>query len=370
MKRFIEWIKSFMSPKSDGETKREIISLNINNIYYVSLVVGIVQTVSLIFFIIFNTNSSGDGSFVNAVIRVGLSIVLCAVGFFVAGKLKKSSDAITKHTTAVKVFIGSFVVSLITWSMFVSVSNYVNNQQLLTFYTVELLAVMFVKLNPAFSTTIILGSYTINYLILTLGFGGGRINLYNYLMLGLLSVAGALLNYRLTVNYISEKNKANMLNESLEIIANHDSITRLQNRYALNQHVPDYIGQDICIAMGDINSFKAVNDTFGHRAGDDVLKTFADILLEFFSKECVYRYGGDEFLIIQSDIELEAFLDKLSLVNKRFSATKVEGVTTGLGCSFGCVRTRPVDTADLFDQLTKADKKLYEEKQKINQNRI
>lgn len=118
MKRFIEWIKSFMSPKADRETKREIISLNINNIYYVSLVVGIVQTVSLIFFIIFNTNSSGDGSFINVVIRVGLSIVLCAVGFFVAGKLKKSTDAITKHTTAVKVFIGSFVVLLITWSMF------------------------------------------------------------------------------------------------------------------------------------------------------------------------------------------------------------------------------------------------------------
>ena len=90
MKRFIEWIKSFMSPKADRETKREIISLNINNIYYVSLVVGIVQTVSLIFFIIFKTNSSGDGSFVNVVIRVGLSIVLCAVGFFIAGKLKKA----------------------------------------------------------------------------------------------------------------------------------------------------------------------------------------------------------------------------------------------------------------------------------------
>ena len=194
------------------------------------------------------------------------------------------------------------------------------HQQLLTFYTVELVAVLFVKLHPVFTTTVIFGSYILNYLILNFGFEEGVINPYNYLMFAALSVVGAIMNYRLTVGYISEKNKANLLNDSLEIIANHDSITRLQNRYALNQHVPDYIGNDICIAIGDINSFKAVNDTYGHRVGDDVLKGFSDILVAVFPADSVFRFGGDEFLIIEKNNDLDGLNEKLKEVNKRFSA--------------------------------------------------
>lgn len=367
MKKFSEWIKSFLFLKTDIKTNNEIDMLNVRNVYYVSMVVGVIQTISLIVYFIINKGGIGDIEFINAIIRVGLSILLCAIGIIISGILLKKVDDLSKYTLGVRFFIGGFIILLIIWSMFVSVSNYVNNQQLLTFYTVELIAVLFVKLHPLFTTAIILSSYIANYLILTIGYGGGKINLYNYLMLAALSIAGAMLNYRTTVNYISEKNKTNILNKSLEIIANHDSITRLQNRYALNQHVPEYIGINICIAMGDINSFKAVNDTYGHRVGDDVLKLFSDILLEVFPKECVYRYGGDEFLIIESGIKIDAFLDKLETVNDRFSSVKIEGVEKGLGCSFGCVEACPKDSPDFFDQLSQADKKLYDEKVKLYQ---
>ena len=253
--------------------------------------------------------------------------------------------------------------------MFVSVANYVQHQQLLTFYTVELVAVLFVKLHPVFTTVTIFGSYILNYLILTFGFEGNAINPYNYMMLAVVSAAGAMLNYRLTINYISEKNKANMLNESLEIIANHDSITRLQNRYALNQNVFEYIGKDICIAMGDINSFKAVNDTYGHRFGDDVLKKFSDILLEVFPMKSVYRFGGDEFLIIEQGADIDALKEKLRQVNERFSSVRVSQIEAGLGCSFGCLSACPKDSTEFFDYLTQADKLLYREKEKIGAKR-
>ena len=203
-----EWLKSWFFPTTSKETESEIDSLNVKNIHYVSLVIGIVQTISLVVFLIMNHN------------RINESEVLY-------------------HPRSVRLFIGSFLILLVVWSMVVSVWNYINHQQLLTFYTVGLIAALFVKLHPVFTTTVIFGSYIVNYLILNFGFERGVINPYNYMMLGALSVIGAIMNYRLTVGYISEKNKANMLNNSLEIIANHDSITRLQNRYALNQHVPD-----------------------------------------------------------------------------------------------------------------------------------
>ena len=234
-----DWLKSWFFPAMSKETKSEIDALNVKNIHYVSLVIGIVQTISLVVFLITNHNRINESEVIYAVIRVGMSIVLCVLGYLIAGSLMKKPDTVKQHPRSVRLFIGSFLILLVVWSMVVSVWNYINHQQLLTFYTVGLIAALFVKLHPVFTTTVIFGSYIVNYLILNFGFERGVINPYNYMMLGALSVIGAIMNYRLTVGYISEKNKANMLNNSLEIIANHDSITRLQNRYALNQHVPD-----------------------------------------------------------------------------------------------------------------------------------
>jgi diguanylate cyclase (GGDEF)-like protein len=205
--------------------------------------------------------------------------------------------------------------------------------------------------------------------ILHFGFAQETINPYNYLMLAVLSVAGAMMNYHLTVNYISEKNKAKILNDSLEIIANHDSITRLQNRYALNQLIPEYIGRDICIAMGDINNFKGVNDTYGHHVGDDVLKAFSDILSDVFPDECVYRFGGDEFLVIELGSDIETLQKKLRRVNERFSQVRVAQIESGLGCSFGCITACPKDPSQFFEYLTQADQLLYQEKEKIRAKR-
>lgn len=361
MKKILYMAKSYIFPKTDKETKHEIDILNTKNIHYVSLTVGIIQLISLVVFIIVN-GGLGDSGVFGAFLRVGSSVLLCLCGYVISGMLLKKPEAVKNHPNALKVFIGGFIILMIIWSMFASINSYVNHQQILTFYTVELLAVLFVKLHPLFSTAIILSSYTAFYLILNFGFIEGLINPYNYFMLSVLSLVGAVINYKMTINYISEKNKAIILNQSLEIIANHDSITRLQNRYALNQHVPDYIGTDICVAMGDINSFKAVNDTYGHSVGDDVLKIFSDILLRYFPREALYRYGGDEFLIIESDCGIEQLNEKLRLVNETFSSVRVSNVQTGLSCSFGSVAAHPLNPTELFAALAQADQKLYKEK--------
>ena len=369
MKKRTEWIKDWIFPAMSKETKNEINAQNVNSIHYVSLVVGIVQFISLIIFFIINHNRITDGEAIGAAVRVGLSVILCLLGYFIAGSLMKRPDTVKNHPMTVKVFIGGFLILLIIWSMYVSVWNYINHQQLLTFYTVGLIAALFVKLHPVFMTTVIFGSYVLNYLILNFGFERGLINPYNYLMFAALLVVGAIINYRLTVDYISEKNKANMLNKSLEIIANHDSITRLQNRYALNQHVPDYLGKDICIAIGDINSFKAVNDTYGHQMGDDVLKGFADILVKVFPAESVFRFGGDEFLIIEKNSDLDSLKEKLRQVNDLFSVLQISGIDSQLGCSFGCVTARPKEPSEFLDYLMQADQLLYQEKVRINAKR-
>ena len=369
MKKTTNWLKSWLLPEVDAQTVQEIHTLNNKNIHYVSLVVGIIQLASLTVYVIANAYHLDDSAVLGALTRVGLSVILCAFGFIVSGLLMKSADTVKNHLAAVKIFIGGFIILMILWGMFVSVDNYVNGQQLLTFYTVELLAVVLVKLRPLFTTFVILGSYAANFLMLSACFGEGQINPYNYMMLAVLSVVGAVLNYRLTVSYIAEKNMANALTDAMEIISNYDSLTRLQNRYALNQKIPEYIGTDICVAMGDVNQFKKINDTYGHRTGDDVLKAFSEILLEVFLKECVFRFGGDEFLVIEYGSDLVAFHEKLREVNRRFAAAQIAEIKQELCCSFGCVSAQPQDIAEFFDMITQADKNLYREKERLKAGR-
>ena len=126
---------------------------------------------------------------------------------------------------------------------------------------------------------------------------------------------------------------------------------------------------DYKVAIGDINSFKAVNDTYGHRVGDDVLKGFADILVQVFPAESVFRFGGDEFLVIEKNSDLDGLKEKLGQVNAMFSALKISGINSQLGCSFGCVTACPKDPSEFFDYLTQADQLLYQEKVRINANR-
>jgi diguanylate cyclase (GGDEF)-like protein len=368
MKKLTNWLKLWFFPKTDKEIEYEIDTLNINNIYYLSITLGIIQTLTLIVYIIIGA-ASGKGFSSIPFISIGSSILLCLTAFIITSKLLVKPDTIRDNAKRVRVFIGGCAIVLIIWGIAVSIRHYINHQQLLLFYTVELLAVLFVKLKPVFSTALIISSFLINYLILNFGYAEGQINPYNYTMLALLSAAGGIINYNLTANYIKQKNRANRLNDSLEIIANHDSTTRLQNRYALNQRIPEYIDRSVCVAMGDIDSFKAVNDTYGHQTGDDVLKMFSDILIDTFPEDQIYRYGGDEFLIICPDSDYSSFIKKLDDINERFSKVTIHGTDHSLGCSFGCVTARADNPADFFNSVMEADKKLYESKSKLKKAR-
>lgn len=364
MKEYPNFIRHWLLPKHDKEIDSEIDMLNIKTIHYVSLAECVVQTVCLIVFLLSRFKSMDDPANVNSVVNVSLSIVLCIAGFIVSGVFMRKKDLAERHT-AVSVFVGTYMILLVVWGMLASVQTFIRGEQIITFFTVELITVMLLRLRPLFTSILVMSSYTIFYIGLNVWIKPGMINPYNYFMMGVISVAGAVIIYRITVSYIEQKNKANRLNDSLEIIANHDSATRLQNRYALNQRIPEYLNTDICIAMLDINKFKAVNDTYGHKAGDDVLKAFSDLLLDSFDHEEIYRYGGDEFLIVSLSGELAAFRQKLTELNDRFGEVHISGVESCLSCCFGCVSARPENPADFFDLVMWADKKLYEEKSKV-----
>jgi diguanylate cyclase (GGDEF)-like protein len=91
-----------------------------------------------------------------------------------------------------------------------------------------------------------------------------------------------------------------------------DFLTKLYNKRALDEFMghkeAEYVRhkRSYCIAMFDLDHFKKVNDTYGHEAGDMVLRAFARILKdEGRTNDIIGRFGGEEFLVILGDTTLE-----------------------------------------------------------------
>ncbi|WP_353496075.1 GGDEF domain-containing protein [Vibrio chaetopteri] len=79
--------------------------------------------------------------------------------------------------------------------------------------------------------------------------------------------------------------------------ANHDALTKLKNRYALNRIRKQSLGKGNGLIYIDLNGFKQINDTYGHTVGDQVLRCYAKLLRQTV-KGTSYRIGGDEFVAI------------------------------------------------------------------------
>ena len=95
-------------------------------------------------------------------------------------------------------------------------------------------------------------------------------------------------------------------NLSLTELANHDQLTGLLSRQALLNQLQE--SWTTCIlAMGDIDDFKSINDTYGHNGGDYVLRTIAQLMREHCGNQAdLCRWGGEEFLFLFSEGTMES----------------------------------------------------------------
>jgi len=98
-----------------------------------------------------------------------------------------------------------------------------------------------------------------------------------------------------------EVNEYRIRLEEIEQIATADALTHLANRRGFEKHLADRIAKrkDFCLIMLDLDGFKAINDQYGHLAGDDLLRQFAhELKTQFRSEDHVARWGGDEFVAV------------------------------------------------------------------------
>lgn len=166
--------------------------------------------------------------------------------------------------------------------------------------------------------------------------------------------------------------------ESIETIkrqANTDYLTGLYNRRYFFETVSTELAETIgrghsaTLAMLDIDYFKSVNDTYGHDAGDEVLKNTAKLLEQHFSEQfTVARIGGEEFCVYFGEVELSTAVNLLEEFRQTIAEELVETANEAIKSTISIgVSARPCDNLD--ELMNIADNLLYQAKE-AGRNRV
>jgi diguanylate cyclase (GGDEF)-like protein len=117
----------------------------------------------------------------------------------------------------------------------------------------------------------------------------------------------------------------------------------------------------LSLVFVDVDRFKTINDTLGHDTGDRVLQRVAAFLTRNVREaDYVFRWGGDEFLVLMSCREPEA-VRKAAELKAGFARSDAKGLPAGVGLSIGCTEV-PEDANDIMALVKAADEKMYRDK--------
>jgi len=159
--------------------------------------------------------------------------------------------------------------------------------------------------------------------------------------------------------------------DRIHFMANHDGLTGLPNRTLLNDRLSQAIlhaqryDHWVTVLFVDLDNFKIVNDSLGHNAGDELLKTIAKRMVHCIrATDTVVRLGGDEFVVVLSDQPKSA--DGISETVRKIQSAiaepvRLEGHDLRVTSSVG-VATYPDDGADAETLLANADAAMYRAK--------
>jgi diguanylate cyclase (GGDEF)-like protein len=196
---------------------------------------------------------------------------------------------------------------------------------------------------------------------------GGWTQVIPWLVLALVSILGTLL-VALFARSLADRARLTTLSTKFEQIARTDSLTGLLNRRALAEHLTRAAAharrrdEPLSLMMIDLNRFKETNDQFGHEAGDQVLRAFADCMRDALRADDIYgRWGGDEFLVALPATDrkrAQAAAARLQHCAQALNLGEI-GLSDGIPFSIGLATTTDTTPTEL---VREADIALYEAK--------
>ena len=156
--------------------------------------------------------------------------------------------------------------------------------------------------------------------------------------------------------------------ERFEYKSYHDGLTGLYNRSYFSEQMA-HLGKDLArsaplsIISIDIDGLKIINDTLGHKVGDDLLISAATIMSACFREvDVIARVGGDEFCVILPGADRNAALAKKTRISKQVREFNRGGPAVPLNMSVGVATSRDVEGETIYDIYQRADENMYQYK--------
>ena len=288
--------------------------------------------------------------------------LLFLIVFFLHKRLERDPISSSKKGAEGMMELSYWAFSI--WGICVSWRMYLNGNQMLIMDTVQIVFAFLICSYPLWGVIRVVTSYVILFLILFRTDGAAQINLAIYSLMAGMLCFGTVLRYGMELRNLEQMHALASHARAMENRSTHDELTGMKNRMALREDFPGYCHETLCVIMADVDHFKRYNDTYGHEVGDQILIAVASEITNLFGEDSTYRYGGDEFLIIQKDYTRSEISTLLmvwadAVRNIRLDIIPEEG---DFSCSYGFTYGRPSGEEELRQMVVRADRKLYEMK--------
>ncbi len=191
-------------------------------------------------------------------------------------------------------------------------------------------------------------------------------DLYHALLLSTKDSAYYMASFNRTQNELKEVNE----------VVSKDALTHVRSKSAYQSYIEE-IDKSIAkghhkyaVIMADINNLKYVNDTFGHRYGDEYIKSCAHLICVGFKHSPVFRIGGDEFVIILTDESYDNKEELLKQIQKTFDEQYNDTsrkVYERYSASFGMAAFDPQKDHMYTDMFVRADHNMYNAKKQFKE---
>ena len=287
-------------------------------------------------------------------------LAICSVQLLVVAILYVTGKK--RNTKLSRISLHIFVFSCFIVGQMIATYDYSIGKQAFIFLPMVAWVFALLLLNPVVS---VLGVYFSFFLIPSVA--NARIELSTYVERTLMAFAVMILIVSL-VRWIdqigSARNAAKIqkMNDALREISLKDELTGIKNRYGLRQDFDRFLKHNLVVVMSDIDDFKYYNDSYGHETGDEVLKHMAKTLCTIFGRDAVYRFGGDEFLLVLPDWDQVQVMHALAEWKAIFHNFEHEGKMLRLGSTSGYTYGFCNDTTDMRRMISTADARLYDGK--------
>ena len=197
---------------------------------------------------------------------------------------------------------------------------------------------------------------------------GGESHYYNFRFSPIMSRRNILIGKTVVINNITEQV---LLLAKLRMLATTDYLTNIFNRshfmdMSLNEIcLAKQLGHPVAVILIDIDRFKQVNDTYGHKAGDVAIKAVVDACRSILRNKDIFgRYGGEEFVVFLPETTSEGALELAEQMRKKIAETviSIDNAKLFVTASFGVVGTEKVVSVGLDELLKSADIAMYRAK--------